>query len=344
MAVLVLWATSLRGSTRAQAGSYYVETDLATNHVATNERLINPWGIAWLKDGPFWINQNGSGFSSVYFGDGTYYFTVTIPPPPQGRSPSTPTGITANGNSGDFQGDQFIFACEDGTISGWSPKVGLKAQLRVDNSGTGAQYYGLAPGSSRGATFLFATNFKSGAIDVFDSKYAAVQPSSGGYFHDPDLPAGYAPFGISNMDGRLWISYALRSASDFEEVPGPGHGFIDIFDTDGVLVGRFASGGVLNSPWSMVVAPDHFGQFSRTLLVGNFGDGTINAFDRETGETKGQLTDELGNPVVIEGLWGLIFGNGGYAGPTNTLFFSAGSNHGTNGKFGRIQAVQPKVR
>jgi len=341
MTASVLGVISLPGSTNAPKGSYYLETVLATNHVSTNERLINPWGITYLNGGPFWINENHTGFSSVYFGDGTYYFTVTVPPPQGGKSPSEPTGVAANASTVDFEGDRFIFASEDGTISGWAPKIGLKAQLRVDRSAIGAVYDGLALGSNRRGTCLFATNFGSGSIDVFDSKYSEVQHKSGEYFHDPELPEGYSPFGITNINGQLWISYALRSTSESEYVPGPGHGLIDVFDTEGALLSRFASGGALNCPWSMVVAPNHFGPYSRSLLVGNFGDGTINAFNLKTGQWEGRLTDASGNPIVIEGLWGLVFGNDGYAGPSNTLFFTAGANDETGGKFGRIQTVSP---
>lgn len=335
VAITLLWVATSRGNNPAPTSSFYVETDLVTNNVETNERLVNPWGIAYLKRGPFWINDNGTGFSSVYFGDATPYFAVSIPPP--GATSSAPTGIVSNDQRSHFDNDKFIFATEDGTISGWNPSHGLRAQLKVDHSGGGAVYKGLALGATRGGTFLFATNFKSGAIDVFDSNYGDVN-SPGHEFRDPLLPDDYAPFGITNINGQLWVTYALRDASGRDDTAGPHHGFIDVFTTQGDLVGRFASGGALNSPWGMAVAPKNFGRFSRDLLVGNFGDGTINAYDMQTGAMTGQLADQDGNPIVIDGLWGLIFGNGGEAGSTSTLFFTAGPNRETSGLFGRLEA------
>jgi uncharacterized protein (TIGR03118 family) len=331
----------------ALAGQFYAQTNLVSNNASIlpaqheDPNLVNSWGITYLDGSPFWINDNGTGLATLYRGDGTpVSLVVTIPPPRHGKPPAAPTGIVSNGNPSNFDGDLFIFATEDGTISGWQRADGTKAQLRVDNSrhATGAVYKGLAMGATKSGDFLFATNFRSARIDVFDSTYKKVAIRDHD-FRDPLLPNGYAPFGIANINGQLWITYALQNAAEHDDVAGPGHGFIDVFTTDGDLVMRFASGGALNSPWGVTVAPADFGQFSDDLLVGNFGDGTINAFDLQTSELKGQLNRQDGSAIIIDGLWGLIFGNGGNAGPTNSLFFTSGPNGETDGLFGRLDAM-----
>jgi uncharacterized protein (TIGR03118 family) len=331
----------------ARAGQFYAQTNLVSDNTSIipalheDPNLVNSWGITYLDGSPFWINDNGTGLSTLYRGDGMpLSLVVTIPPPRRGKPPAAPTGIVSNGSSGNFDGDLFIFATEDGTISGWQQADGTSAQLRVDNSrhATGAVYKGLAMGTAKSETFLFATNFRSAGIDVFDSNYKKVATRDHD-FRDPLLPSGYAPFGIANIKGQLWITYALQNAAEHDDVAGPHHGFIDVFTTDGDLVTHFASGGELNSPWGMAIAPADFGQFSNDLLVGNFGDGTINAFDPQSAEFKGQLTRQDGSAIVIDGLWGLIFGNGANAGATNSLFFTAGPNGETDGLFGRLDAM-----
>jgi uncharacterized protein (TIGR03118 family) len=215
---------------------------------------------------------------------------------------------------------RFIFATEDGTISGWAS--GTSAVLKVDNSASEAIYKGLAIGNNGVANFLYAANFHEGTIDVFDATYASA--TLAGSFSDPTIPTGYAPFNIQNIGDILYVTYALQDADAEDDVPGLGHGFINKFDLNGNLIARFISRGSLNSPWGLAVAPATFGAFANALLVGNFGDGRINAFDPATGILLGQLADDSGHAISIEGLWGLKFGNGGNGGNLNALYFAAG--------------------
>jgi uncharacterized protein (TIGR03118 family) len=318
----------------------------------TDANLVNPWGIVASPNGPFWINDNGAGVSTLYDGNGNSIpasspLVVTVPLPPGSTAAnSSPTGIVFN-NTADFalapgnnSSAVFIFATEDGTISGWNPTVNAtNAILKVDNSTVptavnGAVYKGLALGSNATGNFLFAANFRSGAIDVFDKDFRAATLT--GNFTDPNLPAGFAPFDIANMSGQLFVTYAKQNAAKHDDVAGPGNGFIDVFDTNGNFVKRFASQGNLNSPWGMAMAPSTFGQFAGDLLIGNFGDGRINAFNPANGAFQGQLQSATGTPLAINGLWGLDFGNGIGAGSQNTLFFTAGIGDEGHGLFGSL--------
>jgi hypothetical protein len=206
--------------------------------------------------------------------------------------------------------------------------------LKADNSAAGTVYKGLAQGSVGTNNFLYATDFHNNKIDVFDKNFSPTTVS--GSFSDPSLPAGYAPFGIANIGGKLFVSYALQDGDAHDDMAGAGHGFIDVFSTDGMLLSRFATRGNLNSPWGMVQAPADFGRFSGDILVGNFGDGRINAFDPQTGKLLGQVEDSTGKPLANDGLWGLAYGNGLQAGPTNELFFSSGPNGEQDGLFGGL--------
>lgn len=299
--------------------------------------LTNPWGIAESGGSPFWIADNQTGLSTLYNTQGTpLSLVVTIPPPSGGAAPSAPTGIVFNGDPSAFGGARFIFSTEDGTIAAWSG--GTSAALQVDNSLLGDVYKGLAGGLVGTDSFLYATDFTSGAIDVFDSTFVPVTLS--GAFADPNLPAGYAPFGIRNIGGNLYVTYAVRNGED--DLPGPGLGIVDVFDTGGNLLQRLINpGGALNAPWGLTLAPAGFAQFGGALLVGNFGDGTINAFDPVTGALLGTLTDIHGNPIVNEGLWALQFGNGGPGGLPNVLYLTAGLNDEENGLFAQIAAPEP---
>jgi uncharacterized protein (TIGR03118 family) len=322
-------------------------SDISGLAVTTDPNLVNPWGISHSSTSPFWISDNGTGVSTLYNGAGQQVpLTVTIPPP--GSSPdtkATPTGQVFNmfNTIGDFSvmsstasgSSVFIFVTEDGTISGWSRSVDrTHAILAVDNSASGAVYKGLALGNNGSGNFLYATNFHAGTIDVFDAQFHQVTLS--GSFSDAGIPSGFAPFGIQNIGGQLFVTYAKQDVDKHDDVAGPGNGFVDVFDTNGNLIRRFASQGTLNSPWGLALAPDEFGRFSEDLLVGNFGDGRINAFDPETGAFRGQFRDTLGHTLVIDGLWGLIFGNGHSAGDTGTLFFTAGIDHEQHGLFGSL--------
>lgn len=344
----------------------FVQTNLVSNlmtvsAVTIDPKLVNPWGLAASSTSPWWVSDNGSGFSTLYNGAGTKQgLEVAIAPPtgsPAGTL-ATPTGIVFNGNNEFLVGPSapamFIFATEDGTISGWNPTVDrTHTILEVDNStqmnangSTGAVYKGLAMANMSGSDFLYATNFRSGKVDVFDSSFHQVTLASGA-FTDRHIPSGYAPFGIANITppgsskSFLVVTYAKQDADKHDDVAGVGHGFVDVFDTSGHLINRVASRGQLNSPWGIAVAPSNFGRFSGDLLIGNFGNGRINAFKFPAGHSHtfqfaGQLTKSNGRPITIDGLWSLAFGNGANAGPTNTLFFTAGLNHEANGLFGTL--------
>jgi uncharacterized protein (TIGR03118 family) len=347
----------------------FVQTNLVSDGFVpaqfTDLKLKNPWGLvaapksSSLPNGsPWWVNDNGTGVSTLYNGNTgqPQSLIVTIPPPkgsPAGTT-SAPTGIVFNGNQNEFlvgpkAPAAFIFATEDGTISGWNPQSPAgpnAAVLEVDNSngGTGAVYKGLALASSGGSDFLYATNFRAGTIDVFDSSFHQVPLGSGavsGKFTDPHLAHGFAPFGIANINGNLFVTYAKQDADKKDDVAGRGRGFVDKFDTSGHLIQRVATRGSLNAPWGLAVAPSSFGEFSGDLLVGNFGDGRVNAF-KPMGNGRfrfdGQLRDAQRHPITIDGLWGLAVGNDGNAGPSSTLFFTAGLNGEMDGLFGTLTA------
>jgi uncharacterized protein (TIGR03118 family) len=272
---------------------------------------------------------------------------VIIPPPP-GSPPdslSLPTGIVFN-DTADFVVStvgaaapaSFIFSTEDGTIAGWSDRVDpTNAILVVDNSSAGAIYKGLAMGSNAGGTFLYASNFRAGTIDVFDRRF--VPATLSGSFDDPNIPTAFAPFGMQNINGNIFVTYAKRSTNQEDEVPGSGNGYVTVFDTNGEFVRRFASQGQLNSPWGIVQAPVSFGRLGGAILIGNFGDGHLNAFNPVGGTFLGQVNRPNGDPLTIEGLWGLGFGNGGTAGSTDTLYFTAGPNNEQDGLFGTVQPI-----
>ena len=328
----------------------YKQTNLVSDGAVpariTDPQLKNPWGIAAIPGAPFWIADNNSGLSTLYDGLGDIVpLTVTIPPPkgsPKGTM-ATPTGIVWNPNGQQFLvapqlAALFIFATEDGTISAWNPTVDLhNAVLEVDNSqgGNGAVYKGLALATNSTGIFLFATNFRDGTVDVFDSSFKPAKLS--GSFRDRRIPPGYAPFGIALVDGNLFVTYALQDAAKHDDQKGPGRGFVDVFDTDGHLVSRFASHGALNSPWGIARAPLNFGGFGSRILIGNFGDGRINAFD-SGGDFRGSLRDHSGRSIKIDGLWSITFGTALASDPA-TLYFTAGTNDEADGLFGSLQAI-----
>jgi uncharacterized protein (TIGR03118 family) len=330
------------------AGASYVEHNLVSNipgladHTDTN--LLNPWGISFSATSPFWISDNHSGRSTLYNSSGIPQATVvTIPPATGGTPPGAPTGTIFN-NTKDFivsgtNAARFIFSTEDGTIAAWAS--GATAVLKADKSTQGAVYKGLASGSSGSSNYLYATDFHNGRIDVFDASFSpAALPGS---FADATIPAGYAPFNIQNIGGLLYVTYAVQDADAHDDSPGPGHGYVNVFDTSGRLVKRLASSGVLNSPWGIALAPAGFGGFAGALLVGNFGDGRINAFNPTTGAWLGTINDANGNPFAVEGLWALAFGNGGNGGETHTLYFTAGLNAEADGLFGSLAPASPTL-
>ena len=305
----------------------------------TDPNVVNPWGIAFSPTGPFWLADNGSGVSDIFDGGGgPFALVVTVP---QG---STPTGVVFNGGPGFAVSEngiaapsRFLFATEAGTIAGWTAVVDpTHALLTVDDSASGAVFTGITLAINAGRSFLYAADFSHQAIDVFDQQFRPVLDP--GAFRDPAIPAGYAPFNIENMDGLLYVTYAERDADGHDDVPGVGHGYIDVYNTAGSLLRRFASQGPLDSPWGLALAPAGFGPLSGALLVGNNGDGHISAFDPHSGAFLGQLTDDAGAPIAIPYLWSLTFGNGHVGGDANALFFAAGVDDGAHGLFGAIQA------
>jgi uncharacterized protein (TIGR03118 family) len=306
--------------------------------------LVNPWGIAFSPTGPFWSADNGSGVSDLLDGRGQA-LPLVVKVPSAARLGSTPTGTVFNGGAGFAISEndvtapsRFLFGTEDGTLAGWSALVDpTHALVVVDNSSVGTVYKGLALATDPfGHGLLYAADFGRGRIDVFDQDFRPVTTT--GSFLDPTLPAGYAPFNIQNIDNLLFVTYAQQDADRHDDVPGAGHGFIDVFDTDGRLVRRFASQGALDSPWGLTLAPADFGAVGGALLVGNKGDGRINAYDPASGAFLGQLEDDSGSPIAIPDLWGLTFGNGHVGGDAATLFFAAGLGYDQHGLFGAIQA------
>ena len=313
--------------------------------------LLNAWGLAASATSPWWIANNGSD-SSILFNATTGAIQSLVVAIPDGA----PTGLVFNNSGGGFVVTSgassapavFIFSSEAGVISGWNPNVPPPApstQAQVGATVADAIYKGLAIAGTGADARLYATNFHAGTVDVFDNTYTLL--SLPGAFVDPNLPVGYAPFGIQNINGTLYVTYALQDDDAEDDVAGPGNGFVDAYDTSGKLLRRVASRGSLNSPWGLALAPADFGAFSNKLLVGNFGDGRINAYDlsasTSTGEAVavGPLHSAKGPPVEIEGLWALQFGNGAGAGPKNTLFFTSGPFDEKHGLFGSLEPTGP---
>ena len=330
----------------AQAGSNTnsfrqtnLESDIPGMAAFTDPDLRNPWGISASATSPMWVSDNGAGVTTLYRGDGSKVpLTVVIPPAGASSSPTgTPTGTVFNGNAGAFRGDRFLFATEDGAIFGWQPAYGVTAVIGKDNSPAGAVYKGLAIDNSS-SPHLYAANFRAGTIDVFDSGYSQV--TLAGAFSDPKIPAGYAPFNVQKLGGVLYVTYAMQDANRHDDVAGRGHGFVDAFDVNGSLLGRLVTHGQLDSPWGLAIAPPSFGRFAGDLLVGNFGDGRINAFTPDKGNFRGELRDVVtGAPITIDGLWALRVGNGGgtaTSGDPNAVYFTAGINGEQDGLFGTI--------
>jgi uncharacterized protein (TIGR03118 family) len=332
----------------------FATTNLVSNDTSripathADPHLINAWGLAASATSPWWISDNGTGLSTLYDGTGKpQALVVTVPTPPGVSGPAKPTGIVFNGSTGfvvsaggKSGAAPFIFSTEDGTISAWSPKVdGTHAILVVDNSAAGAVYKGLALASSPGGDRIYATDFHNGQVAVFDSQFKPVTLAPGA-FTDRRIPKGYAPFGIANVGGNLVVAFAQQDAEKADEVAGRGKGFVDIFSPDGALLSRVGRRGSLNAPWGIVQAPSTFGTFAGDLLIGDFGDGRINAFKPVKHGTRfqfaGQLRGTTGKPIVEPGLWGLAVGNGAAAGSATTVFFTAGPNDEQDGLFGSI--------
>jgi len=320
----------------------------------TDPDLVNAWGLAAspgtnAKPGsPLWVADNGSDKATLYTGatatsvnKASLVVSVTGAAPTGQVFNSAQSGFAVSDKQGHSGSSVFMFDTENGTLDGWNPAVGATGtppstvtEVARDN-GANAVYKGLAIAqASNGKTYLYATNFRSGRVEAYDSTFMPVE-LPGGLFVDPRLPAGYGPFGIAEINGKLYVTFAKQDATLHDDVAGLGHGFVDVFTNDGAFVHRLVSRGALDSPWGLALAPAGFGQFAGDLLVGNFGNGHINVYSPSTGARLGQLRQQSGRPIVIDGLWGLMFGNGNAA-QTNQLIFSAGPDGESHGLLGKI--------
>lgn len=313
------------------AQGQYQQTDLVSNQAktakTTDPLLVNAWGLVHAPTSPFWISDNGSGWSTLYNGAGVKQGLQVTIPTAGGNGPGSPTGIVFNGTT-DFQtqgaSTVFIFATLDGTISGWAPGVNFNSAI-IEATTSGAVYTGLAASSKSSGNFLYAADNANNKVDVYDSTFKWVMS-----FTDTTLPSGFAPFGIQDFGGLLYVTFAGAN--------GAAGGFVDVFGEDGTFLKQVASGAPLNQPWGLAVAPKNFGPLSNTLLVSNNNNsGTINAFNAITGQFVGTVKDSSGAPIKIDQLWGIEFGGGTAAnGATNQLFFTAGPNNNASGLFGVI--------
>jgi uncharacterized protein (TIGR03118 family) len=340
---------------RIDNGNVYQQHNLVSDGSVTADHvdpnLVNGWGVAFNPFGFVWVANNGTGTSTLYDGAGSPQSLVVQIPTPSANSGGNPTGIVFNGSSGFVVTaaaasgpSRFIFATEDGVIAGWAPNVdATHAIVAVDNStSTGAIYKGLALSAGGNGQLLYAADFHNAKVDVFDSSFAPVDLAASAKgnantpFHDSRIPAGFAPFGIQAIGGDIYVTYAQQDDDKEDEVAGRGLGYVDVYDPNGALLHRVASRGNLNAPWGVALAPAGFGVFSNTLLIGNFGDGTINAYETVLNFPLGQLKGPDHRPLKIDGLWGLAFGNGLANQPVNTLFFAAGPDDEAHGLYGRL--------
>ena len=329
-----------------------LQSDVPGRAANTDADLVNGWGIAALPTSPWWVADNGTHHSTLYNGNTGAKVPLTVDIAGAGGEPGDPTGIVANtstefvitGSSGATTAARFIFDGEDGTVSAWN---GGTSSVVKATSPDGAIYKGLAIGRVGAGTtapsYLYAADFHHARIDVYDGTFTLQHWA--GAFVDPGIPAGYGPFGIQNLGGQIYVTYAKQDADAEDEIAGPGFGFVSVFGTDGSFQGRVASGGDLNAPWGLAWAPASWERFGGHLLVGNFGDGRINGYRPTSGgwEARGHLKDAQHQPIVIDGLWGIGFGNNngannGGAGPTTTLFFAAGPDDESHGLFGSVSA------
>jgi uncharacterized protein (TIGR03118 family) len=315
----------------------------------TDPNLVNPWGMSEFPNGPLWVSDNNANVATIYTG-GQMGGPLMPQPLVVKIAGGAPTGqvfnptsefVVKNGTAS--AAASFIFASENGNIVAWAPNVPAQPAGMLSNrafkvfSDPNAVYKGLAINTTGMVPMLYATNFRAGTIDVFDGMFHKVPDA--GRFVDPNLPMRYAPFDIANIGGKLYVTYAKQDAAKHDDVGGPGHGFVDVYSIDGILLQRLVTRGALNSPWGLAMATSDFGQFSNDLLVSNFGDGTIHAYDPMSGALMGTLTNPDGNQIRIQGLWGLIFGDQA-AGTQNTLFFSAGIAGEAHGLLGTLRAGQ----
>ena len=313
-----------------------VADDASLGATTVDPNLVNAWGLAFSSGGTLWVSDNGKSLSTLYNATGGKLSLEVVIPMAGGAPGGKPTGQVFNSTT-DFLingGSKalFIFASEDGTISAWNQAAGTNAQIVADRSANSAVYKGLAMAVNGGANFLYATNFKGNAVDIFDKNFTYVSS-----FTDTSVPSGYGPFGIHTINGLLYVTFAKQKGPDNEDdEAGVGNGFVDIFNPDGTLVKRFVSNGRLNSPWAVVAAPASFGSAGGDILIGNFGDGLIGAYDATSGAFRGFLHDSNNASLTIPGLWDLQFGVG--SAPATSLYFSAGPDEESHGLLGTLTA------
>jgi uncharacterized protein (TIGR03118 family) len=321
----------------AEKNSYKVTplvSDQAGVAAHTDPNLVNAWGLTASGSSPWWVSDNGTDLSTLYLGDGTpQALVVDVAGGPTGTvfNPTSSFLLPTGGKA------LFLFDGEDGIVRAWNGAQGTTAIVVANRSSAGAIYKGLAIANTAAGPRLYAADFHNARIDVFNGSFGLVP----GGFVDPALPAGYAPFNVQTIGNRVFVAYAKQDEDAEDEVAGQGTGFVDAYDLAGNLLERVAQHGQLNAPWGLALAPDGFGRFAGDLLVGNFGDGQINAYEELANghfAHRGELRGSDGKPLAIDGLWALRFGNGGNAGPTGTLFFTAGPDEESHGLFGSITA------
>jgi uncharacterized protein (TIGR03118 family) len=353
---LALILISIAANSHAQSATpsqHYKQTNLVSDMPGaapvTDPNLVNAWGLSRSSSSPWWVSDNGTGLATLYSGTGAIVpLVVTIPPSDPSSPPATPTGTIFNGGSG-FEIKPgfpavFIFVTEDGTISGWNPKVdGTHAIIKVNTKGKSV-FKGVTMATVNvpflgPQSFLYVADFRKGRVQVYDSKFNHVSEMDN-LFSDDDLPSGFAPFNVQNIGGNIYVAFAQQDSEKHDEVDGAGLGYVDIFSPEGRRLRRLEHGPWFNAPWGLVQASSDFGSSSHEILVGQFGSGEILAFNPVTGRFKGRLFDTSNNPIKIDGLWALGFGNDQSAGPATTLYFTAGPDGEQHGLFGMITAVE----
>jgi uncharacterized protein (TIGR03118 family) len=346
---------ALGASAAAAADNAYVQTNLVSDQpgvaLVTDPNLVNAWGLSASPTSPIWVSDNGTELSTLYSGfngagpPAIVPLVVSIPG-------GAPTGTVFNSSPGasDFSVTDgtttaksvFLFDTEDGAIVGWNPTVGTGGNPPPSTTGEvaltvpGANYKGLALGVTNQGARLYAANFTQMRIDVWDGNW--MPAAAPGAFTDPSLPSDYGPFNVQVIGKRLYVAYAQVDPTSGDEVAGPGKGFVDVYSLQGRLISRLVSHDGLNAPWGLARAPGSFGAFSHALLVGNFGNGRIHAYDIRTGAMLGTLAAPGGSPIEIDGLWALRFGNGTF-GNKRTLIFSAGPDDESHGLLGALEAA-----
>jgi uncharacterized protein (TIGR03118 family) len=346
LASLTLGTATVGAQNNQDEGSFYRKINLVSDQPGVaklqDTNLVNAWGTSFSASSPFWVSDNGSGLATLYTvtndaSGQTFVSKVSLEVHIPGAG--TPTGQVFNGATNSFHGDAFLFVSEDGTISGWRPALGTNAEILITRSN--AVYKGATLVSTTNGPLLLVANFREATLDAYDGTVSLVAQ-----YADPAAPAGYAPFNVQVRGGIVFVTFAKQDAQKHDDDPGRGHGLIDVFDLATQTFHRLVTGsdaggslGAINSPWGVAISPSTFGPHADQLLVGNFGSGTIMTFNA-SGQFQGFLRNRFGNPLFIDGLWALTFGNGGRGGVPGTLYFTAGPDSESHGLFGSIDVVR----